>query len=71
MSEEEIHLLFRTKEIYINRKQNKINLFIFYAEVQPILGKDSANEREIAGVRVVKVWQIPNLFVSASYFNPI
>ena len=26
-----------------NRKQNKINLFIFYVEVQPILFKDSVN----------------------------
>ena len=26
-----------------NRTQNKMNLFIFYAEVQPILSKDSAN----------------------------
>ena len=27
-----------------NRVQNKINLFIFYAEVQPILFKGSASE---------------------------
>ena len=29
-----------------NRKENKISLFIFYPEMQPILSKDSANRKE-------------------------
>ena len=29
-----------------NRRQNKMNLFIFYAEMQLILSKDHANRRQ-------------------------
>ena len=34
-------------KIPANRMQNKINSFVFYAEVQPMLFKDNANGREI------------------------